>query len=237
MKQLEYLFLLFFIFCHSPSLHAQSVIQLNGKVVDAANTKIGLPNVMVANARTQQGIFTDADGTFILNIQQTDTILLRAFGYHIHKICFADSIPKNIFNFNVMLFREAYQLKEVTIMETRPADSVIKDIQQLGYNKRDYMMKGSQAFQSPISALYEEFSKKERSKRKVAEMMNNDKRKSLLHELLFFYYRNSVISLNPAEFDVFIDYSNFNDDLLKTLSAYDLAVYIKTKIALYKQRR
>ena len=237
MKQLEYLFLLFFIFCLSPSLHAQSVIQLNGKVVDAANTKIGLPNVMVANMRTQQGIFTDADGTFILNVQQTDTIVLRAFGYHIRKISFADSIPKNIYNFKVMMFREAYQLKEVTIMETRPADSVIKEIQRLGYNKRDYMMKGSQAFMSPISALYEEFSKKERSKRKVAEMMNNDKRKSLLHELLFFYYRNSVISLNPAEFDVFIDYSNFNDDLLKTLSAYDLAVYIKTKIALYKHSR
>ncbi len=237
MKHLNYLFLLIFIFCLSPFLQAQNTIQLNGKVVDAANTKIGLPNVMVANARTQQGIFTDADGTFILNIRQIDTIIFRAFGYHIRKICFADSIPKINYTFNVMLFREAYQLKEVTIMETRPADSVMKDIQRLGYNKSDYMMKGSQAFQSPISALYEEFSKKERSKRKVAEMMDNDKRKSLLHELLFFYYRNSVISLSPSEFDMFIDYSNFNDDLLKSLSAYDLAVYIKTKIALYKQRR
>ena len=96
MKHLPHLFFLYFIFFPSPFLNAQNTIQLNGKVVDAANTKIELPNVMVANVRTQQGIFTDADGTFILNIQQTDTIVLRAFGYHIRKIYFADSIRKNI---------------------------------------------------------------------------------------------------------------------------------------------
>ena len=216
---------------------AQTTITITGKAVDAANTKIGLPNVMVANMRTQQGSFTEADGTFTLHIQQTDTIVFRAFGYHLRKVCFADSMPKSNYTMNVMLFRESYQLKEVTIMESRPADSVIKDIQKLGYNKKDFMMPRSVAYMSPISALYEEFNKKERSKRKVAEMVNNDKRKVLLHELLFFYYRNSVINLNPAEFDNFIDYNNFNDDLLKSLSAYDLAVYLKSKIAIYESRR
>ncbi len=219
------------------SIEAQNNIHISGKVVDASNTKIGLPNVMVVNKSTQQGAFTNANGTFELTINKEDTIVFRAFGYHIRKISVADSVGQNIINLNVLLFKEAYQLKEVTIMESRPADSVMKDIQRLGYNKSDYMMKGSDAFMSPISALYEQFSKKERSKRIVAELINNDNRKSLLKELLFYYYRNNVIDLDPASFDFFIDYSNFNDDLLKSLSSYDLAVYIKSKIALYEYRR
>ena len=236
MNKIIRLVILFFILLLQYQLHAQSYIKFSGKVVDALNTKIGLPNVMVANARTQQGFFTDADGTFTLNIQQTDTIVFRAFGYHLRKICMIDSVVKNNINFNVMLFRETYQLKEVTVFETRPTDSVMKDIQKLGYNKNDYMIHGSQAFMSPITALYQEFSKKEKSKRAVAEMMNADKRKSLLRELLFYYYRNSLITLSPDEFDRFIDFSNCSDDLLKSLSAYDLAIYIKKKIAIYRSR-
>lgn len=219
------------------NLHAQTPIKISGKVVDAANTKIGLPNVMVVNVRTQQGFFTDADGTFNLNIQQTDTIVFRAFGYHIRKISMADSIATSNYNFNVMLFRETYQLQEVTVFESRPADSVMKDIQRLGYNQNDFMIHGSQAFRSPITFLYEQFSKRERSKREVALLINNDKRKSLLRELLFYYYRNSVINLGPDEFDRFIDFSNCSDDLLKSLSAYDLAIYIKNKIVIYQSRR
>lgn len=115
---------------------------------------------MVVNVRTQQGIFTDADGTFDLQIKQTDTIVFRTFGYHLRKICLADSVAKSNYTFNVMLFTESYQLKEVTVFQTRPADSVLKDIQQLGYNKNDFMIHGSQAFQSPITFLYEQFSKK-----------------------------------------------------------------------------
>ena len=228
--------IVFFLLLLQYSLHAQAPIKLNGKVVDAANTKIGLPNVMVVNARTQKGFFTDADGTFTLNIQKTDTIVFRAFGYHLRKICMIDSTSLNNYNFNVMLFRETYTLKEITVFESRPADSVMKDIQRLGYNKNDYMVHGSQAYQSAITFLYQEFSKKERSKREVAQMMNADKRKSLLRELLFYYYRNSIINLSPDEFDRFIDFSNCSDDLLKSLSAYDLAIYIKSKIAIYRTR-
>ena len=50
-----------------------------------------------------------------------------------------DSSFQSNYNFNVMLFRETYQLKEVTVFETRPADSLMKDIQRLGYNKYDYI--------------------------------------------------------------------------------------------------
>ena len=158
---------------------AQSIVQVSGKVVDAANTKIGLPNVMVVNVTTQQGSFTNADGTFTLNIQKKDTIVFRAFGFHIRKISVADSASQDIGNLNVLMFKESYQLKEVTIMESRSADSVMKDIQRLGYNKSDYMMKGSVAYMSPISALYEEFSKKERSKRKVTLIVKSPLRSGL----------------------------------------------------------
>ena len=190
---------------------------------------------MVANTRTGQGIFTEADGRFILKVQRTDTIVIRAFGYQLRKISFADSTVHDQYDFIVPLFHQSIQLREFTFKDVRPADSVLKDIQHLGYNQKDYMLNASEAFMSPITALYQEFSKKERSKRKVAELLNDDKRKSLIIELLYYYYRNGIINLDPSAFEDFTAHSSFNDELLKSFTAYELAVYIKNKIALYQQ--
>ena len=55
-----------------------------------------------------------------------------------------------------------------------------KDIDKLGYRESDYRVSTVDAFQSPITFLYQEFSRRERSKRLVAQLENEDRKRALL---------------------------------------------------------
>ena len=238
LQVINFIFCLLLLLCSQKLIAQNSLPQIlvSGTAIDSISKRT-VSGVQIVNMKTLQRFYSDENGIFFFQCTIKDTLYVTSQGFSPFALCFKDSVSKNSFTITIKLKRINVDLPEVVIGSKRSFAEINKDAQKLGYNKNDYRMPRSVAYMSPISALYEEFSKKERSKRKVAEMVNNDKRKVLLHELLFFYYRNSVINLNPAEFDDFIDYNNFNDDLLKSLSAYDLAVYLKSKIAVYESRR
>jgi hypothetical protein len=85
----------------------------------------------------------------------------------------------------------------------------------LGYDERDYMLSGINAVQSPITFLYQQFSRKEQSKRQVAYMENEDRKRELLKELFRLYVDYDIISLSDEQFDDFITYLNVSDEFLK----------------------
>ena len=89
------------------------------------------------------------------------------------------------------------------------------------------------AFQSPITFLYQEFSKRERSKRLVAELRNEDRKRALLKELLHKYVEYDIIRLSDESFDDFIDFCAVPDDVIKGLSQYEFLMYVRKKYELY----
>jgi hypothetical protein len=89
------------------------------------------------------------------------------------------------------------------------------------------------AFESPITFLYQEFSRRERSKRLVAELRNEDAKRELLRELLHKYVEYEIINLGDESFDDFIDFCAVPDDVIKGLTQYDFLVYVKKKYELY----
>jgi hypothetical protein len=85
------------------------------------------------------------------------------------------------------------------------------------------------AISSPITALYIAFSKREKTKRKVAEMEYQDKQDDIVREILRIYVHHDVIDLSAEQFDEFITFLNLNTDFLKTASDYELISYIQYK--------
>ena len=75
--------------------------------------------------------------------------------------------------------------------------------------------------------------RRERSKREVAEMRNEDRKRELLRELLHQYVEYDIINLGNESFDDFIDFCAVPDDVIKGLSQYDFLVYVKKKYELY----
>lgn len=215
----------------------QSSVSVSGNAFDAANPSQRLEDLMVINLRTSQGFFGKVDGSFLISIQPADTIMIASTGYEYKKICFADSVQLPSYQISVPLTRLKVKLKEVVIFSPRELNSIYKDIEKLGYNKRDFQVGGVDAFSSPITFLYQEFSRLEQLKRHNAERINNDKRRELLKQLLATYVSYDIIQLDNDQFDSFIDFCNVPESFMKSASQYDFCIYIKRKFDLFQMER
>jgi len=227
------IFLLFTIF----SAKAQNEkIRVKGSVYDPEN-KGSIPNLMVVNKRTQQGFFGYNSGDFEMEAYKTDTLIIAATGFATMQICFRDSVPASEYTLRLALKRIQVTHAPIEIFTNRDLDEIQRDIEKLGYDKDDYMLDGVAAFESPITALYQAFSRRERNKREVAEMQNNDNRRSLLKELFRKYVDNDIIQLDNNEFDEFIDFCGVSDEFMKNSTQYDFIMYIKKRFEVFRMMK
>ena len=91
------------------------------------------------------------------------------------------------------------------------------------------MVSGISAFESPITALYQAFSKKEKNKRWIAEQEYKDDQNRIVKELLALYVAYDIIKLDTDEFDSFMSFLNINENFLKTASEMELVLFVKDK--------
>ena len=214
-------------------------IKIKGKVTDGqGHTK---PDILVINDRIGAGTFGNPNGTFTVYAHKMDTLLVGAFGYLSEKVCFADSTIRDSYYVEVQLRPLALEIGAAEVFAPRDLDDIQKDISTLGFNESDYRTSGVDAFYSPITFLYEQFSRRERGRRMAIQLENNDRLRALLKELFAKYIDYDIIDLDPEEFDAFIDYLNVSDVFLKSSSQYDFIMYVKVRYqdyrVLYKQEQ
>jgi hypothetical protein len=214
-----------------------SVLYISGKAYNSIQPDRRLEDLMIINLRTSNGIFGKADGTFSLTVFPTDTFMVASTGYEFKKFCFRDSLAGKSYYLDVPLTKLNVELKEVVIFSPRELNAIYKEIERLGYNKKDFQLSGINVLQSPITFLYQEFSKLEQLKRHNAERINDDKRRQLFKELLINYVSYDIIQLDDDEFDAFIDYCNVPEYYLKTASQYDFCIYVKQKFVVYQSMK
>ncbi|HMT30654.1 MAG TPA: hypothetical protein PKD91_15370 [Bacteroidia bacterium] len=221
----------------SVSLFAQEkTIRVTGTVFDPEN-RGSIPNLMVVNKRSQQGYFGDNTGLFDIQAFKNDTLIIAATGFTTLKITFRDSVDRDVYNVKIAMRKLEIQMKPVEIFTRRDLEEIQKDIETLGYKEEDYKLTGVDAVSSPITALYQAFSRRERNKRMVAEMRNDDRRRDLLKELFRKYVDNDIIQLDNENFDDFVDFCGVSDSFLQNSTQYDFIMYIKKKFEVYKMVR
>lgn len=159
--------------------------------------------------------------------------MIGSIGHRTVLISMIDSVPKARYTVEIRLQPISVQLAEVEILPERTLREIQKDIDQLGYKESDYRISSVNAFESPITWLYQEFSRRERSKRLVAELENEDRKRELLKELLTKYVEYEIINLSDEAFDDFIDFLNVPDQVIKGLSQYEFLLYVKKRYELY----
>ena len=218
------------------SSFAQRVF-LFGKVFDIEYPTIPLQQLMVVNQQSQMGIFGNNDNSFQIQINKNDTLIISALGYARKKVCLKDSATLTEFHINIGLSRLSYDLSEITVRRQRELRQISEDIKKLGYNKRDHKLTDVDAWESPITALYQSFSKREQSKRALAQMINNDNRRAVLKDLLYLYNLTELIKLHDSEYNDFIDYLNLKDQQMQAMSDYDLALFIRDRYLIYMNHK
>ncbi len=224
--------LAFLLFLAAQGAFAQGDVTVKG-IVSGGDGEHVFYDLMIVNRRTRTGTFANTDGSFTATVQRNDTLLIGAGGYVTRTLPLGEFPDEALTTLRITLRPWNIDLQPVAILPQRTLQQIQADIAKLGYKESDYRETGVDALSSPITFLYQEFSKRERSKRLVAQLQDDDMKRDLLRELLQQYVDYGIINLSDASFDDFIDFCAVPDDVIKGLSQYDFLVYMKKKYELY----
>jgi hypothetical protein len=211
-----------------------SRVWVKGRVIDTLQTQM-FYNLMVVNRTSGKGVFGQPDGSFAVYVNTGDSITLSVQGYHM--VGFRVN-PDSLCQFlvDLAIIEKGTDLAEVVIRPLKTLQQV-KDERAALALRETRTITGIEAFQSPITALYQRFSKKEQSKAKVAEMEYKDSKEAILQELLRLYVVYDIIELTDEEFLSFIEFLSIDEDFLKTASDMELVTFIKDKFEHYQRIR
>lgn len=228
-------FLLCFSFCF---LSFDSIAQkcdkvlFTGKVIDTLRPQ-SFYNLMIINRRTGQGVFGQPNGSFSVYVSNGDTISISITDYNLVKIVIvADSNCQ--FKKRIVIERKPQEIQEVVVHPLKSLEQIKEEREALAM-RETRQVTGIEVMQSPITALYQAFSKREQNKRWIAEQEYKDDQRKVVKELLRLYVAYEIIELSEEEFDDFISFLNINESFLKTASEMELITFIQDKFDHFKR--
>jgi hypothetical protein len=219
--------LFFFVFL---SLVGYSqTIRIEGRVRDPHGQ--GIPNAIIVNNRTKTGSFGNSSGFYTIVCEKTDTLSITALSYYTRQLCMKDSLIKEVYYPTIFLDDRTYMLPVVEFISPRDLEAIEEDLMSLGFDENQFK---TASVSSPITFLYEQFSKRERSKLAVAKMEYEDRKRALLKELFHLYVDYDIIELTNDEFDAFIDFMHVSDEFIRQSSQYEFLIFVKEEFQQYK---
>ena len=201
-------------------------VLFTGKVVDTLRPQ-NFYNLMIVNRRTGQGVFGQPNGSFSVYVNNGDSISISVREYPLVKLVVkADSNCQ--FLKTIFIEPKPQEVREVVVRPLKTLEQIKEEREGLAM-RETRMVTGIEVLQSPITALYQAFSKKEQNKRWIAEQNYKDDQRRVVKELLRTYIAYDIIELDEEEFDNFIAFLNVNDSFLKTATEMELITFIKDK--------
>ena len=220
--------LLFLFIVFGSLLYGQQceAVLLKGKVVDSIRPQ-GFYNMMVVNRTTGKGVFGQPNGHFSTYVSNGDSITISVKNYALVSFVIkADSNCQVVKTIGII--GNVQDVAEVVVRPIKTLEQIREERESLAL-RETRQVTGIEVLNSPITALYQAFSKKEQSKRKVAEMEFQDDQRAVVKELLRIYVAYDVVKLDEEDFDEFIYFLNVNPDFLRTASEFELIDFIKGK--------
>lgn len=206
-------------------------VLFTGKVIDSTRSQM-FYNQMLVNKRTGQGVFGQPNGNFSIYVSNHDTVTISVKEYELVNIVVeADSNCQ--FKQKIYLERKPILMQEIVIHPLKSLEQIKEEREALAL-RETRQVTGIDIMQSPITALYQAFSQKERNKRWIAEQQYENSQRDIVKELLRNYVAYDIINLTEEEFDQFIQFLNINDSFLKTATEMELITFIRDKYEHYK---
>nr|WP_262895144.1 carboxypeptidase-like regulatory domain-containing protein [Hymenobacter jeongseonensis] len=168
---------------------AQQQVRVSG-TVSAADTRQAMPGTTVQVQRTRRGVVTGAAGNFAVDALPTDTILFRALGYKPQRLLLGGTGLSQLI-VRIQLERDSVRLGEVQVTSDRadralvnralrnmkkPAQPVVKGPQRPPKPKPLFAVDSAApkapvpTIQSPVSLIYDQFSREGKQRRKMEEL-------------------------------------------------------------------
>lgn len=201
-------------------------VLFTGRVIDTLRPQ-SFYNLMIINRRTGQGVFGQPNGSFSVYVSNGDSISLSITDYNlVNLVIVADSNCQ--FRKRIVIERKPQEIQEVVVRPLKSLEQIKEEREALAM-RETRQVTGIEVLQSPITALYQAFSKREQNKRWIAEQEYKDDQRRVVKELLRLYVAYEIIELSEEEFDDFISFLNINESFLKTASEMELITFIQDK--------
>lgn len=227
--------LLSFVLLHISFGFSQSKCEqvlLIGSVEDSLNPQ-NFYNLMIVNRTRGKGVFGQPNGRFSVYVSENDSISISVKGYPM--IGFRVHSDANCqFRFHKFIEKQTVEMKEVVIKPLKTLEQIKEERQELSM-RETRQVTGIDMLQSPITALYQTFSKKEKNKKWIAEQEFKDNERKVVQELLRLYVAYDIIHLTDDEFDDFIKFLNIDETFLKTATEMELITFVQDKFEHYKR--
>lgn len=192
-----------------------------GKVIDGRNQQ-GVPNLVVTNPHTKQSTKTNDAGTFFLWASAGDSLIMTSLNYGRVGIKWDGQSREPI----LQAKQQAIALEEVTITSKRP-EQLDKEIEEfLAEPEAKKNMTGARAWElreSPISLLYEMFSKEGKSRRRLAVTIQKDRKTDYANMRFNPQLVARITNLKGLEIDTFMKFCSFSEDFILQASDYELS--------------
>lgn len=192
-------------------------------------------NLMVVNKTSGRGVFGQPDGTFQVyaNLNDTISISVKSYGLYTFRVTGDSNCQMKL---DKVLIGKEKMLQTVVIKPLKSVQQIKEERANLAL-KETHTVTGANVLKSPITALYERFSKKAQQREKIAGLIYVDQQRKVLKDLLRIYVAYEVIDLKDDEFDTFIVFLNISDDFLKTSSDIELIDFIRGKFEHFPRKK
>lgn len=214
-------------------LYAQcQQVLVSGKIIDTARLQ-NFYNLMVVNKTTGRGVFGQPNGHFSVYANTGDLIALSTKGYPVYQFVVK---PDQNCQTKILAYVERLpqEVPDVIVRPLKTLEQIKEERENLAL-RETRLVTGVNVLESPITALYQAFSKKEQNKRWIAEQEYKDDQRRIVQELLRLYVAFDIIELSEQEFDAFITFLNIDEQFIKTATEMELILFIKDKYEHFKR--
>jgi hypothetical protein len=221
-------FLLLFIFCIGQAAYGQKVYVSISFFTNQDSLQIPLGDKLVYFVGTSESAFTNYKGLLVCYLSKRDTAKLFIQGFQVSTICLKDSTLKKDYAIKINMQTPLSYLNPVLVRPVKSFDQLAKDLEKYRTIPKE-LQKPEISPTSPITALYELFSKHAQNRDKLREQVGENNKRVYLNKLYRFYNYHGITMLDESNFDAFTDFHKLplsffaqNDfyDITQTLSSF-----------------
>jgi hypothetical protein len=232
----KYFFSILFYFFIFIAKAEDSLVVIKGKVTQEVFT--GFTDMLVVNMTKGTGVYGNLDGSFEITVKQHDVIKISCRGYTTATISMKDSVyKKEYFVFVKLKFLEIIQENPVIIRPQPTIEDLKTSQNNIGsYQYKPLVNNALDMFMSPLTAIYQMFSKREAEKQKYAMFMSQKEIDDYVTNVSRYLSKSGVIDLTEEEMPYFVARCPINEDFAKEASLYDVSIVIKSCYEEYAKR-
>jgi CarboxypepD_reg-like domain len=221
------------IFIIVNATHLSAQVTLQGTVYANNAAKTPLPFTTIFNARAKQMLYTNSQGKYTIEAQKGDTIKVSFVGYFPTEYV----VPNKSGNFtkNFFIFEKTKQLTEIKIDGRTKYQKDSSARAQLF--EKPLGQEQVATMESPVTSLYQQFSKKYKDLRKFQQQYRDDEQQKYIDTKYTYDNVAALTKLSGDDIAYFMNAYPMEYKFARLASEVEIKLWIISNYKMYKKEK